>query len=112
MFKGGREPLLHGLACTTSTLVRVLNGKLMTQLVQLEVDETILDRARGVAERTGQPVEDVLRDWLNEAADNLPVELMSDEQVMSLAESMMVEAEQEHFYKNISITAKFQCGGR
>lgn len=66
----------------------------MSQLIQLELDEAVIGRAREVAVRTGQPLETVLQEWIGNAAENIPVELLPDEQVIALAEMTLSEPDQ------------------
>lgn len=66
----------------------------MGQVVTLELPETLVQRARTVAVRTNRQLEDVLLDWLDRAANELPVELLSDEDVLQLRDMQMSDAAQ------------------
>lgn len=57
--------------------------------VTLELHKDVIARARDVAYRTQRPVEDVLSEWIDRFADELPVEMLSDEEVMALSEFEM-----------------------
>ncbi|MCC7208570.1 MAG: hypothetical protein IT323_14780 [Anaerolineae bacterium] len=66
----------------------------MAEIVQIELSEDVARRARDVARQTGRRFEDVLRTWINQAAQNTPVDSLPDDQVLALADAMMNEAEQ------------------
>lgn len=66
----------------------------MSEIITLEVSDPLLARARSIAQQTDQRVEDVLIAWLNRAAEELPVDLLSDEQVLSLRDLQMDVGEQ------------------
>ena len=57
----------------------------MSLTVTLELPEVLLQDARHVAQQTEQRVEDVLLDWLRRGANDRPVELLSDEQLLTTA---------------------------
>jgi hypothetical protein len=67
----------------------------VNEIVTLELPESLVESARAVAARTSRPVEDVLVEWLDRAAADLPVDLLSDEQVLALRDLQMSEAQQE-----------------
>lgn len=66
----------------------------MAEIVQIELSEDVARRVREVARYTGQDVEEVLRTWINQAAQNTPIDSLPDDQVLALADMMMDEAEQ------------------
>ncbi len=67
----------------------------MSEVITLEVPEAVAERARAVAAQTQRPVEDVLLEWLGQAAMNVPVELLSDAQVLALRDLAMDTEQQE-----------------
>jgi CRP-like cAMP-binding protein len=67
----------------------------MSETVTLELPEPLAQSARAVAARTSRPVEDVLMEWLDRAAADLPVELLPDEQVLAIRDLQMGDKEQE-----------------
>jgi hypothetical protein len=67
----------------------------MSEMVTLEISEESAQLARSVAERTGRDFIVVLRDWIDQSASEIPVEALSDEQVLALADSMMSDQEQD-----------------
>lgn len=44
-------------------------SNLMSELITLELSEEIIERARFAADRRGQALQDVLKDWLEHASD-------------------------------------------
>lgn len=56
----------------------------MGQRITLDISNASLRRARQAAERSGRAIEDVLADWVDDYADNIPVELLSNDEVLWL----------------------------
>lgn len=67
----------------------------MDETITLQVPERVTVTARQVASRTHRRVEDVLLDWLDRSAEDLPVEMLPDEDVLSLAASQLPDNEQQ-----------------
>ncbi len=57
----------------------------MAYTVTLDIPDKIAQNARSVAVRTHRPIDDVLLAWLDQMGAELPVEELSDEQVLSLS---------------------------
>ncbi|MFL5801343.1 MAG: hypothetical protein ACJ8CR_06335 [Roseiflexaceae bacterium] len=66
----------------------------MSETVTLEIPDTLAQHARAVAQQTQRRVEDVLVEWLDRAATELPVELLSDDEVLALRDMQMDDAQQ------------------
>ena len=66
----------------------------MSEIVTLEIPDALAQSARAVAEQTHRRVEDVLIEWLDRAATELPVELLPDDQVLALRDMQMDDAQQ------------------
>lgn len=66
----------------------------MSELVTLELPEPLVESARAVAARTQRRVEDVLVEWLDRAAAEVPVVLLPDDQVLALRDLEMDAAAQ------------------
>jgi diphthamide synthase subunit DPH2 len=64
----------------------------MQNTVTLELPENIRQTAEAVADQTHRRLEDVLVEWLNHSAADLPVELLPNDQVVRLAASSLDEA--------------------
>jgi hypothetical protein len=66
----------------------------MSEQVTIEVSKQVARRAESVARIRHQRVEDVLADLLERAVEELPVDLLPDEDVLALAE-MTLDGDQE-----------------
>lgn len=66
----------------------------MSHLVTLNLPADLARRAQEIAARSQRPVEDVLLEWLDHAATDVPVELLPDEQVLALRDQQMREDQQ------------------
>ena len=66
--------------------------------VKLEIPNDVADLAREVAATTHRRVEDVLVEWLGRASSDVPVDDLSNEQVLALANMQMGENEQEELH--------------
>lgn len=56
----------------------------MPRRITLELRTEIVNKAWEIAQRTHQRVEDVLAEWLDQYANELPVETLSDADVLAL----------------------------
>jgi len=63
--------------------------KAMTMTVTLELPEPLAYSASQIARRTQRRLEDVLVEWIDQAAADIPVELLSDAQVLALSEEQL-----------------------
>jgi hypothetical protein len=64
-------------------------------VVTLELPDTLIRSARTIAERSNRRVEDVLVEWLDRSASEVPVESLPDDQVLLLCDLEMQEADQQ-----------------
>jgi len=62
--------------------------------VKLNIPDEVADRAREVADATQRRVEDVLVEWLDRASTDVPVESLSNEQVLELCDIQMSRKQQ------------------
>lgn len=67
----------------------------MTYTVTLTLPNEVAERAESVARQTNRRVEDVLLDWLGQAADDAPVATLSDAEVLALCDLQMSKREQK-----------------
>ena len=67
----------------------------MTEKVTVELPQELAERARTIAAQTSRRFEEVLVDWIDRAAAEPAVELMSDEQLLALCDSQMDAGSQE-----------------
>jgi hypothetical protein len=56
----------------------------MGELVTLNIPKPAAQNARAIASRTQRRLEDVLVEWIDKIASELPVDSLSDEEVLSL----------------------------
>lgn len=56
----------------------------MTKRVTLYLEDWIIARACKIAAQTGREMEDILAEWTAQYADNLPVEALSNQEVLNL----------------------------
>jgi hypothetical protein len=66
----------------------------MSETVMLEIPDALAQRARSVAQHTQRRIEEVLIEWLDRAATELPMELLPDDQVLALRDMQMDEVQQ------------------
>ncbi len=66
----------------------------MGEIVVLELPEEVARRAREIASRMDRRLEDVLIEWIDGVAAELPVESLPDDQVLALCD-MQMDAEQQ-----------------
>ena len=66
----------------------------MSETVTLEIPDALAQNARDIAAQTHRRVEDVLVEWLARAATDLPVEQLPDDQVLTLRDMEMDDAQQ------------------
>jgi hypothetical protein len=67
----------------------------MSEVVTLELPSAVVEQARVVAARTHQTLEDVLSDWLDRFVSDLPVDSLTDEQVLALCDMQMDDNQQQ-----------------
>ena len=66
----------------------------MHEKVVLDLPEQVTQRARQVAIYTKRRLEDVLLDWLEQSAVELPVEMLADDQVLALTKLQLSTGQQ------------------
>lgn len=67
----------------------------MAETITLSLPEPVAESARTVAVRTGRRIEEVLVEWLDRAAAEVPLELLPDDQILALRDLQMDEGQQE-----------------
>jgi uncharacterized protein YpmS len=65
------------------------------EIIQLELPDSIMNQARTMASRTNLPVEEVLSNWLKRFVTDLPIETLTDQEVLALCDSQMDEDDQQ-----------------
>jgi len=66
----------------------------MSETITLDLPQPLVESDRTIATQTHRRVEDVLIDWLDRAATEIPVELLPDEQVFALGDLQMEHGQQ------------------
>ncbi|HKR01616.1 MAG TPA: hypothetical protein VJT09_13135 [Pyrinomonadaceae bacterium] len=66
----------------------------MSQQITIEVSEQVVRQATQVAAQTERSVEEVLASWLEVVVSELPVEELSDKEVLALTELQLTEGQQ------------------
>lgn len=67
----------------------------MSEVITLELPGTLVQSARAIAALSNRRVEDVLLEWLDRSASEVPVESLPDDQVLLLCDLAMQEADQQ-----------------
>lgn len=67
----------------------------MSHIVTLNLPNDVAERAQSVARQTNRRVEDVLLDWLGQAAGAAPVDSLPDDEVLALCDLQMSQSEQD-----------------
>ena len=76
--------------------------------ITLKLNESTYKRAQDIAERTGKPIEEVLSDWMNRFADDVPMELLSDKEILDLADAMLPQHEQDELNDLLALNSEGQ----
>lgn len=67
----------------------------MSERVTIELPENVARSAKEVATRTDRRLEDILAEWIDRVVTELPVESLSDEEVLALCDLQMKDEQQE-----------------
>jgi hypothetical protein len=66
----------------------------MAETITLQLSDTVADRAREIAVLTDRAIEEVLLEWIDNAAAEFSIESLSDDRVLALCDLQM-ESEQQ-----------------
>jgi hypothetical protein len=66
----------------------------MSETVILELPEDLARHARAIAVRTQRRLEDILLEWIDQAASDVPVSLLTDDEVLALRDLQLDAARQ------------------
>ena len=69
----------------------------MSEQITLQVSDRVVNQATHVATQTQQRVEEVLASWLERAVTEMPVEALSNEEVLALTEIQLTAEQQLAF---------------
>jgi hypothetical protein len=67
----------------------------MTQTVTLQLPNRVATTARSLAQQTKRPIEDILVEWLDQAVADLPIDSLTDEQVLALTKLQLDRQQQK-----------------
>jgi hypothetical protein len=68
---------------------RNVGVKDMSEIVTLELPEEVARSAKHIAEKTHRRIEDVLVEWLDRTAAELPVDMLPDDEIVALCDLEM-----------------------
>lgn len=80
----------------------------MAEFVTLELSDTLMQRAKETAALTNRRLEDVLVEWIDQSATNLPIESLPNAQVLALCDSQLSEADQSALSELLSCNREGQ----
>jgi len=69
----------------------------MTETVTLELPEALAQQAKQIATLTHRRLEEILVEWIDYAIAELPIESLSDNQILALCDLQMEAPQQEIF---------------
>ncbi len=69
----------------------MVRSQIMSELVTIKVSDQVARLASQIASQKHLPVEDVLSDLLESAVNEVPVEMLSDNEVLALSEMKLSE---------------------
>jgi hypothetical protein len=69
----------------------------MSEIITLQLPETLAQKAKEIAAFTHRRLEDVLLEWIDYASNELPIESLPDGQVLMLCDLQMESQQQEVF---------------
>lgn len=70
----------------------------MSETFVLDLPEPVVESARAIALQSHRRIEDVLFEWIDRAATEVPIELLSDAQVLALCDLEMPEEQQARLH--------------
>ena len=69
----------------------------MSEQVTIQVSDQVVRQAESIASQTQRQIEEVLAEWLESVVTELPVESLSDTEVLRLTELQLSEEQQATF---------------
>lgn len=67
----------------------------MSEMFTIELPETTARLIREIAARTGRKPTTVLTDWIDQSVSELPIETLTDADILALADMTLAEHDQE-----------------
>lgn len=68
--------------------------KQMPEQITIQVSDNVVRSAAHVAAQSQQRIEEILSNWLDYAVNELPVDMLSDEEVLALTELQLTSEQQ------------------
>lgn len=84
----------------------------MNEIVTLQLPERVTYTARQVAKYTKRRMEDVLLEWLDRSAEELPVDMLADDQVLTLASAQLPADEQRELSSLLALNRENALAAR
>jgi hypothetical protein len=78
----------------------------MSESVTLDLPDELARQVRAAAEQTHRRIEDVLVGWLGRAAADIPIDALSDDQVLALCDVQMDESQQAELHELLRTSAR------
>jgi hypothetical protein len=82
----------------------------MSEIVTLELPEHVVRSARAVAARMHRRLEDILVDWIDQAASAVSVDSLSDEEILGLCDLQMTDEDQAELSRLLARNREGQLG--
>ncbi|MEM9161581.1 MAG: hypothetical protein AAGC54_00750 [Cyanobacteria bacterium P01_F01_bin.4] len=82
----------------------------MTETIVLNLPESLISQVREVAALKQQCLEDVLVEWIDQAVNELPIETLADEQILSLCNLTLETNQQERLDELLAKNREGQLG--
>jgi len=71
--------------------------KNMSELITLEIPESLVKKVKEIAAFNRQGIEEMLIEWIDRTINDIPIEALPDEQVLALCNLQMGEEQQRVF---------------
>lgn len=84
----------------------------MSLLVTLDLPDTLVKDANQVVQQTEQPLEEVLLQWIKRGANDRPVELLADEQLLLIIKSQLPTEQQDELSDLLALNREEQLTPR
>jgi len=69
----------------------------MSELITLEIPESLVKKVKEIAAFNRQGIEEMLIEWIDRTINDIPIEALPDEQVLALCNLQMGEEQQRVF---------------
>ena len=66
----------------------------MSEQITIQVSDRVMRNAAHAATQNQRPIEDVLAEWLEQAITAMPIETLSDEEVLALTDLQLTQDQQ------------------